>query len=88
MNTIAFILAGVILCLVIMSKIPGMEYLVKPIIDLLFGLLKVIAENIYSWTVWLVKALMSSHLEVFRNLIQKAEDIDPSQVMRNQEKKS
>lgn len=86
MNTIAFIIGGILLALVIFSKIPGLEHLVRPVIDILFSLLKVLAENAYSWTIWLWKALFAAHIEVARNLFMKPEDLDPSQAAREKEK--
>lgn len=86
MNTVAFVIAGILIGLVVLSKIPGLEHLVKPIIALVFGLLKVVSENVYSWAIWLFKALYASHADLFKNLIHNAEDIDPSQAMRKKEK--
>lgn len=86
MNTIAFIAAGVLLGLVILSKIPGLEHLVRPIIDIVFSLLRVLVENAYSWFIWISKRLLSAHVELFRNLVLPPEDLDPSQAVRNKEK--
>lgn len=86
MNTIAFIVAGGLIVLVILSKIPGLEHLVRPLIDIVFSLLKVMAENAFSWTIWLFKALLSSHVELARNLVLDKDQIDPSQKVRRAEK--
>jgi hypothetical protein len=82
MNTIAFILGGGLLVLVILAKLPGLEHLVRPLIDIVFSLLKVAAENSWSWTIWLMKLLLDSHLDLVRHLAMSAESIDPSVAMR------
>lgn len=82
MNTILFILAGAVLVMVVLAKIPGLEHLVRPIVDLLFTGLKVVIENVVSWFIWLFKVLWSSHLEVAQHLVFSAEAIDPSIEMR------
>lgn len=78
MNTILFIASIVILGLVVLSKIPGLEHTVRPIIDLVFTAIKAIFENLFSWGIWLFKLLWSAHIETLENLFKAAEDIDPS----------
>lgn len=78
MNTLLFIAAGALLVLVVLAKIPGLEHLVKPVIDLVFSLIKVICENFWSWVIWLFKLLWSSHAELLQHLVLSAESIDPS----------
>lgn len=82
MNTIAFIVGGVLLALVVLAKLPGLEHLVRPLIDIVFSMVKVVAENSWSWTIWLMKMLLDSHLDLFRHLTMSAESIDPSVAMR------
>jgi hypothetical protein len=87
MNEI-FMWSGVfIVALIVMSKIPGLEHFVKPIIDLLFTGIKFVAENGMNWFIWLIKNLMSSHVELVRHLILSPGAIDPSQEVRSKEKK-
>lgn len=78
MNTIAFILSGAVLLLVVLAKIPGLEHTVRPMVDLLFSGIKFVAENSVSWTIWLVKLLLSSHIEVFQHLSLPVEKLDPT----------
>jgi hypothetical protein len=85
MNTIVFVAAGAILLLVVLAKIPGLEHLVKPLIDLLFSLLKVIAENMTNWFVVLFKLLWQSHMELMAHLVFKAESLDATVAMREKE---
>lgn len=82
MNTILFITAGVVLGLVVLAKIPGLEHTVRPIIDLFFSAVKVVAENAVSWSIWCFKILWGAHFEVVKHLMLSAEAIDPSYEMR------
>lgn len=65
-----------------MSKIPGLEHLVKPIVDLLFTIFKAIGENGVAWTIFVIKVVWFSHVELFRNLTLSAEQIDPTSKIR------
>ena len=85
MNTIVFVAAGALLVLVVLAKIPGLEHLVKPLIDILFSLLKVVGENMTNWFVVLFKLLWQSHMELFQHLIFKAESLDATIAMREKE---
>lgn len=84
MSTIAFVFALALVGLIVLSKIPGLEYLVKPLIDLFFGLVKFCAEHGVSWVIYITKVLFSSHIEFVRHLALSAESVDPSQTMREQ----
>ena len=85
MSTLLFILGCGLLGLVIISKIPGLEYLVKPLIDLTFSFVKVVCANGSYWVVWLVKILIASHTDLARHLLLSSDTIDPSQKVRDQE---
>ena len=78
MSTLVFIVACVVLALIVMSRLPGLEHFVKPIIDLLFTALKVSIENLTAWTIFLFKSLWYSHLDLAKHLMFSAESIDPS----------
>ena len=82
MNTIFFVAAGVVLLLIVMSKLPGVEYLVRPVIDLLFSAVKVIAEGAFGWSVYLTKSLWFSHMELLQHLIYSPESLDPTFAIR------
>jgi len=82
MNTILFIAAGGVLTLIVLAKIPGLEHMVRPVIDLVFTAVKAVGENAVSWGIWLFKILWSCHIEFVRHLILSAEVIDPSTEVR------
>jgi hypothetical protein len=86
MSTIFMIVAIGIVAIIVMSKIPGVEHFVKPIIDLIFSLVKFVAENGTNWLIWLVKNLLSSHIEVIRHMLLSPEQLDPSAEVRSKEK--
>lgn len=86
MNEILMWGAVGIVAIMVMSKIPGLEHFVKPIIDLLFTFIKFVAENGANWTIWLFKNLFSSHIELLKHLVLSPEALDPSQEVRNKEK--
>lgn len=77
MNTIIFFLAIVVLGLVIMAKIPGLEHMVRPSIDLIFTAIKALAENSVSWFIWLFKNVWKSHAELLTHLFLPASKLDP-----------
>lgn len=83
MNTIIFYGAGFLLALVVLAKIPGLEHLVRPLIDIVFSLVKFFAEHVSSWTIWLAKSLLNSHVELVRNLLLPSHVIDPTQEVRD-----
>lgn len=85
MNTIAFVAAVVVLGLIVLAKLPGLEHLVRPLIDWLFKFMTWCIENGFAWGIFLFKALWFSHLEVVRNLVLAAETIDPTIAMREQQ---
>lgn len=82
MNTLLFICAGLIIGLIILSKIPGLEHTVKPLIDLVFTAVKFIIENLFSWLIWLFKLLLAAHMDVLTHMVLSDESIDPSVAFR------
>ena len=82
MNTIILVLSAIVLGLVVMAKIPGLEHMVRPVIDLLFTMLKLFFANAYSWSIWLFKTLWRSHIEILKHLVLKDESIDPLAIVR------
>jgi hypothetical protein len=84
MSTIIFILAGIVLAVVIMSRIPGLEHFVKPIVGLLFTILQAVLENAWAWGMFLWKTLWYSHLDVLKHLVLSEDAIDPSVRMKKE----
>lgn len=82
MSTILLYLGILILLLAIASKIPGVEHLVKPIIELFFWIFKIFLENGGAWLVYLVKTLSNAHITVIKNLLFSADQLDPTYELR------
>lgn len=83
MSTIIFVLATAVLCIVVMSKVPGLEHFVKPIIDLLFTFIKFMSSNMLAWGLFFIKMFLNSHVDLLRHLTMPAAAIDPSIAMRD-----
>ncbi len=84
MSTILFFIAIGVLLVVIMSRIPGLEHFVKPIIGMLFSLLEAVVTNMWAWGIFLFKTLLYSHLDYFKHLVLDENAIDPSLKMKNE----
>jgi hypothetical protein len=84
MSTFIFLGACLILAIIVMSRIPGIEHFVKPIIDLLFTGLKLILENAMAWTIFIFKNLWFSHADLARHLVFSADTIDPTVGLKEQ----
>ncbi len=84
MSTILFFIACGVLVLIVMSKLPGLEHFVKPIVGLLFTILQGVLENLWAWAIFLFKTLLYSHLDFFRHLILHEDSIDPSMRMKRE----
>jgi hypothetical protein len=84
MSTILFILACVVLVVIVMSRIPGLEHFVKPIVGLLFTVLQAVLENAWAWGMYLFKTLWYSHLDLFKHMLLSEDAIDPSVRMKKE----
>jgi hypothetical protein len=84
MSTILFILACVVLVVIVMSRIPGLEHFVKPIVGLLFTVLQAVLENAWAWGMYLFKTLWYSHLDLFKHMLLSEDTIDPSVRMKKE----
>ncbi len=86
MSTILFWLAAVILGVVILSMIPGLELLMKPILKLFFDALVVIIQGSGSWLLWIAKKIVRAHSGLLRHLLVSAEQIDPAYALEQKNK--
>lgn len=84
MSTILFFIALGVLVIVVMSKLPGLEHFVKPIISMLFSLLQAIVTNMWAWGIFIFKTLLYSHIDLVKHLIFDEHALDPSLKMKNQ----
>lgn len=86
MNEILVWLSVFVFGIIILSKIPGLEHFVKPIIDLLFTGLKFGIENSANWFIWLFKLLLGSHIELFKHFTLSNDALDISAAVRKDDK--
>lgn len=84
MSTLIFIASCFLLGLILMSKMPGLEHLIKPIVGVLFKGLETAVSLLWAWVIYLFKAVLRSHLELVKHLLWSAEAIDPSLPMREE----
>jgi hypothetical protein len=88
MNLILFILGCVLLGLVILSRVPGMDHIVRPVMGMIFKGIEALLENGLIWMITGVKILLFSHVELLRNLVLPPEKIDPTYEVRRKASKS
>jgi hypothetical protein len=87
-STIIFFTALFVLGVVVLSRVPGLEHFVKPVIGLLFSVLEAMLTNLWAWCIFVVKTLIFSHLDLIKHLLLSAEQIDPSHRLKEEYEKS
>lgn len=78
MSTILFWAAVFILSIILLSMVPGLELLLKPVIKILFDLLVLIGTGLGNYGIWFLKRLIRAHTALVTHLIFPAETIDPA----------
>lgn len=82
-----FITIGAAIALFVLSKIPGLEHLVKPLVGALFKVLEAIVALLWSWAIYAGKALFQAHITFIKHLIFPASAIDPTDSLRREAEK-
>lgn len=85
MSLFVFIGISIVIGVILISRIPGLEHFVKPLVDILFTFVRFLLENSVAWAIYIFKTLWYSHLELLQHLLMSAESIDPSVSMRKQQ---
>lgn len=88
MSTLIFFTVLGILGLVVASKIPGLDLLVKPTIGILFTVGEAAVSNLWAWSIYVIKTLLFSHIDLAKHLVMSAEQLDPSHGLREEYEKS
>lgn len=84
--TILFVLGGIgALGLFLLARVPGIEHLIKPVIQILIDLLKLAAGNAATWSIYFGRGIWNAHTDVLRHLTHSAEAIDPTMRYEQQE---
>ena len=82
MSTLALIFAGFLLLLIVLDKIPGIRYLVKPLIDTVSWVVSTLFGSAGSWLLYFVKSMFRAHVVFYRHLTSRRVDLDPSERLR------
>lgn len=83
MSTIALILVAVLIAIAVISKLPGLDQLTKPLIDLLMTGIKAGTAAFASWVVYMSKLVWDAHMVILEHLMKSPEELDPSLKVRN-----
>lgn len=83
MSTIAIILVAALIAIAVISKLPGLDQLSKPLIDLLVAGIKAGTAAFASWLVYMSKLIWDAHLVIAEHLVKSADELDPSLKVRN-----
>lgn len=86
-HPLLLIFAFVVIALFVLSKIPGIEHLVKPLVGAVFKAGEAVVALFWSWAVYSGRALFQAHLTFIKHLIFPASAIDPTDSMRREAEK-
>lgn len=78
MSTILFWAAVFVLSVILLSMVPGLDLLLKPVIKILFDLLVVVGAGFGNYGIWFLKRLIRAHSALVTHLTFSAETIDPA----------
>ena len=82
MSTFILIAAVFILALIILSHIPGVEHLVKPLVGGVTWVFSTFMGGIGGWLLWGVKATWRSHTSLLGHLFTRRAGLDPAERIR------
>jgi hypothetical protein len=82
MSTIALILIVTVIAIAVVSKLPVLDALAKPLIDLLMAGIKAAAATLVSWFVYMFKLVWNAHSVILEHLLKSPEELDPSLKVR------
>lgn len=87
MSTILLYLAGAIVLIAVLDKIPGLKYLVKPIIDLVTWIFTSFFGSAGAWVVWGVKSTFRAHFALFTHLFNTRETLHPAEALEEKNRR-
>lgn len=82
MTTVLLIVGGVILALVVLDHIPGVRYLISPVVGATGSGIGAVMGSTAGWVAWTIKTLWKDHLTLIRHLTSSRADIDPTDPYR------
>lgn len=83
MSTVALIIVAALIAIAVISKLPGLDQLSKPLIDLLVSGIKAGTAAFASWVVYMSKLVWDAHMVILEHLVKSADELDPSLKVRN-----
>jgi len=87
MSTILMWGAGFILLIILLDKLPGVRYLVQPIIQLITFLVSTFSENVGAWIVALIKSVWKAHSVMAVHLVKPRDELDPTERIKDANKR-
>ena len=86
-HPIMLILGVAAVALFVLSKIPGVEHIVKPLVGAIFKLIEAVVALLWSWAIYSGKALLQAHVTFIKHLMLPASAIDPTDSLRREAEK-
>ena len=84
--SILFVLGGIgALALFLLAKVPGVEHLVKPVIQIMVDLIKLVLGNAATWSIYFARGILNAHTDLLKHLTRPAAAIDPTMQYEQQE---
>ena len=79
-----FLLAGAvfIVLLILLSRIPGVEHLVKPLVNGVTWVFSTFMGGVSGWLLWGVKTAWRSHTSLLAHLFTRRVELDPAERIR------
>lgn len=85
MLSVVFYIAALLLCIVILSLIPGINILFRPIIDGIGRLVPVLFISLSSYLLWFIKLIFKSHMDIVYHLTHKESKINYERMIDDEE---
>ncbi|MDN5874277.1 MAG: hypothetical protein L0H29_07860 [Sinobacteraceae bacterium] len=82
MSTVGLIIGVCLLALILLDRIPGVRYLISPLISGASSAITVVVGSFAGWAAWAVKTFWQDHATLAKNLVSRREDIDPAERYR------
>ena len=82
MSTVFLLAAAFIILLIILSKIPGVEHLVKPLVGGVTWVFSTFMGGVGGWLLWGVKTAWRGHAALLTHLFTRRAALDPAERVR------
>jgi hypothetical protein len=79
MSTFILLTAAFIILLIILSRIPGVEHLVKPLVGGVTWVFSTFMGGVGGWLLWGIKTTIRSHASLLTHLFTPRMGLDPAE---------